>query len=182
MRSIWKKPIFRRRIVRRADLNLLQAIPSDDPSVPESPAGGSGGGSGRPGTNGWDSSSAAGISDFPADLEQVYYPDYLPEGYRRAYVSAGECVEIIFENSESQNLMTLQYYPKGFDFYEAAAKMERIFRSTAARRFYITAILSISEPDRQFCTGTAERLPYAFSARRGVSATANFYAWRRVSR
>ncbi len=96
--------------------------PSDDPSVPESPAGGSGGGSGRPGTNGWDSSSAAGISDFPADLEQVYYPDYLPEGYRRAYVSAGDCVEIIFENSESQNLMTLQYYPKGFDFYEAAAK------------------------------------------------------------
>lgn len=31
-------------------------------------------------------------------------------------------MEIIFENSESQNLMTLQYYPKGFDFYEAAAK------------------------------------------------------------
>lgn len=86
-----------------------------DSAEPESPSGGGGAGKG-------DSGVIEDIPDFPQALDRVYYPDYLPKGYHRTFVSTGDCVEIIFKNSETQNLLTMEYYPKGFDFYEAAAE------------------------------------------------------------
>lgn len=180
MRSIWKKPIFRRRIVRRADLNLLQAIPPTillcrrvlQAAAEAAPAA-------LEPTDGIPARRRAFLI-FPADLEQVYYPDYLPEGYRRAYVSAGECVEIIFENSESQNLMTRSIIRKGLIFTKPPQKWKEYFGqrqqgdfiSPQSSQYRSRTDSSVLGPRRDFHT---------HSVRGGeCSATANFYAWRRV--
>ena len=61
-------------------------------------------------------------SSFPSDLKKVYYPSYLPEGYRRTFVTEDDHMDIVFENQREQTMITLQYYTDGFDFYETAAE------------------------------------------------------------